>query len=87
MVGVVVVILILLALGIFWIFEWASSKGVLSEDCVPASCCHSDSCVWKSEAPDCGEVFCTMNCEPGTMDCGAGHCEVVDSRCEVVWDE
>jgi hypothetical protein len=83
----VAVVFILLVVGFFWfVGEW-NSKDIRNESCVPANCCHSDSCVWESEAPDCDGTFCTMSCEPGTMDCGAGHCEVVDSECGVVWDE
>jgi len=80
----VVVFIILLAMALL-LFNGESVKDL--EKCVPASCCHSKSCVWESERPDCGERFCTMSCEPETMDCGQGHCEVVDGSCEVVWNE
>lgn len=59
----------------------------LEEKCVPASCCHADSCVWESDAPDCSDILCTMECAPNTMDCGAGYCELIDGECEVVWNE
>lgn len=49
-------------------------------DCVPASCCHPDSCVAAADAPDCSEVACTENCEPDTLDCG-GACACVEGRC------
>lgn len=56
-------------------------------ECVPASCCHASTCVWESEAASCEGTFCTEECRGGMMDCGAGHCEVVEGECEVVWDE
>jgi len=50
-------------------------------DCVPAGCCHPDSCVAKSRAPDCAKVACTMDCRPGTLDCGNGRCECSGGAC------
>ena len=82
----VVVIGILLVVGFFWfIGEWNSGED--KGKCVKANCCHARTCVWESEAPICDGISCTMSCEPETMDCGAGYCEVVDGECEVVWDE
>ena len=49
-------------------------------DCVPASCCHADACVAASNAPECGDVLCTLECQPGTMDCGGG-CFCDGGRC------
>ena len=54
--------------------------------CVPATCCHPIACVPESQAPNCGGVMCTMDCRPGTMDCGQGYCAVVDDKCIVVWN-
>jgi hypothetical protein len=59
---------------------------VLDSDCVPASCCHPDSCVIKEKAPDCGEVFCSQVCS-GPLDCGAGSCGCVDNTCEIISNE
>jgi len=73
--------------GVVWSIGELNFDGEEEKNCVAASCCHADSCVWGDEAPDCSGVFCTMSCEPGTMDCGAGHCEVVEGACGVVWDE
>jgi len=88
LVGLVIVAGILLVVGFFWFVGELNSGGDgKDENCVAASCCHADNCVWEKDAPDCSGTFCTMSCEPGTMDCGAGHCEVVDGECEVVWDE
>ncbi|MCK4650209.1 hypothetical protein KAT36_03165 [Candidatus Pacearchaeota archaeon] len=86
LIGEIIVIGILLVVGFFW-FIGEVEEGGVEEGCVAASCCHADECVWESEAPNCSGIFCTMSCEPETMDCGAGHCEVVDGECEVVWDE
>ncbi|MBN1386417.1 hypothetical protein JW968_05595 [Candidatus Woesearchaeota archaeon] len=49
-------------------------------DCVPSECCHATECVHKDFAPDCSGIMCTMNCEPGTMDCG-GRCVCEAGRC------
>ncbi len=49
-------------------------------DCVPAQCCHATSCVPAGEAPKCDGVACTMNCAPGTIDCGGG-CACQSNRC------
>jgi hypothetical protein len=53
-------------------------------DCVAAQCCHPNDCVPLDEAPDCYGVSCTDNCEPGTMDCGQGHCECQSGTCVAV---
>lgn len=49
-------------------------------DCVPATCCHATECVPKDQAPDCDDVMCTMECRPGTLDCG-GSCACVEGEC------
>ncbi len=51
-----------------------------NSDCLPAQCCHATSCVPVSQAPACEGVACTMNCAPGTMDCGGG-CECQNNEC------
>lgn len=56
-----------------------------NEDCVPAACCHPDSCVNKNYQPDCKGIVCTLECRPGTMDCGQGHCVCIDNICQVEW--
>ena len=50
-------------------------------DCVPASCCHSDACVEKSQKPHCGNIMCTMECRPDTLDCGQGRCACKSNHC------
>jgi hypothetical protein len=53
-------------------------------DCVPNGCCHSTKCVEKAKAPKCERVFCTMECEEGTLDCGQGECKCLNGRCSAV---
>ncbi len=55
------------------------------EDCVPAQCCHPDSCINKDYKPDCKDIACTLDCRPGTMDCGQGRCVCSDNTCQVEW--
>jgi putative hemolysin len=73
--------------------EWAYFRGNCSRgenfpecesdsDCVPVSCCHAKTCVSVSKSPICKGVMCTMNCEPGTLDCG-GKCICRDNKCSV----
>lgn len=63
---------------------WAdgpASECSANADCAPAQCCHATSCVAKSAAPDCKGAMCTMDCRPGTMDCG-GACRCVEGNCK-----
>jgi hypothetical protein len=55
----------------------------IDEDCVPATCCHPDSCINKDYRPDCKGIACTMECRPNTMDCSQGKCVCVDNTCQV----
>ena len=90
LIGKIIIGGVLLIVGFFWFVSemgGEDEKMVLNESCVPASCCHPTACVWESERPDCSDVFCTMECVEGSMDCGAGRCEVVDGSCEVFWNE
>ena len=80
------IILLILVLGFFWFLGGDGEKDVV-EKCVPASCCHSTSCVLESGAPNCSGSFCTMSCEPGTLDCGQARCEYVNGSCEVILNE
>lgn len=52
-------------------------------DCVPASCCHSTSCVPRNQAPDCTDVMCTLDCKEGTTDCGGG-CYCDEGKCSTI---
>lgn len=89
LIGGIVVVGVLLVVGFFWFVGERDSVSdeIILRKCVKASCCHAKECVWESEAPNCDGTFCTMNCEPETMDCGAGHCGVVDGECGVIWNE
>jgi hypothetical protein len=49
-------------------------------DCVPAQCCHAADCIIKEKRSDCSKVACTMECRPGTLDCG-GSCGCINGRC------
>jgi len=80
-----IIIVVLLVVGFFWfVGKWNGEEG---EMCVPASCCHADSCILESEAPNCSGGVCTAVCLAGSMDCGAGECGVVDGECGVIWNE
>ena len=59
----------------------SSVECVADSDCVPATCCHPTSCVSADKAPLCGDVMCTMDCQPGTMDCGQGYCYCDSGKC------
>jgi len=56
----------------------------VNEDCVSAQCCHSTDCVDIGNKPDCKGIMCTMECRPGTMDCGQGHCACVNNECKAI---
>ena len=84
LVGLIVVFGVLLVVGFVW---FVGQMGGEIEECVPASCCHATECVLEIEAPNCSEIFCSMVCEPGTLDCGQGYCEFIDGKCGVVWNE
>lgn len=53
-------------------------------ECIPATCCHANSCVNKENAPDCSAISCTMSCNPGTLDCGQGDCKCLNNQCQPV---
>jgi len=57
---------------------------VVDEDCVKDSCCHSKSCVNVENKLDCEGVFCSMECQEGTLDCG-GECKCVNGKCKGVF--
>ncbi len=59
----------------------------VDNDCVPSACCHADSAVSKSFSPDCKDVFCSLDCQPDTIDCGQGSVRCLEKRCTVVLNE
>ncbi len=58
-----------------------------AEDCVKAQCCHATDAVNKAYAPDCSDVFCTMECAAGTLDCGQGEMQCLQGTCTAVINE
>lgn len=48
-------------------------------DCVPEQCCHATTCIPASQKKVCN-VMCTMECQPGTLDCG-GSCTCESGKC------
>ena len=57
----------------------------VDSDCAPAQCCHATSVVNKNFAPDCADIFCTMECRSGTIDCDNGEIKCVNRECTVIW--
>lgn len=55
-----------------------------NSDCVPATCCHPDSCVSKLNAPNCEGAICTADCVPGTLDCGQEKCICKLNKCQTI---
>jgi hypothetical protein len=53
-------------------------------DCIPAECCHANSCISVSKAPDCSNIFCTTECVPETLDCNQGSCKCINGKCSAV---
>lgn len=52
-------------------------------DCVPAGCCHPSSCVPVAQKVECSGTMCTMECQPGTLDCG-GRCACEAGSCKAI---
>ncbi len=60
-----------------------ASDCAVDADCVPASCCHPNSCVPVAQKPECTDMMCTMQCAAGTMDCG-GRCACEAGSCKAI---
>jgi hypothetical protein len=56
----------------------------IDTDCVPSVCCHATDSVNKANAPDCSETFCSLECKPGTVDCGQGVVGCEEGACVVI---
>lgn len=54
-------------------------------DCVPATPCHATSCTLKAMASENRGIFCSQECQPGTLDCGQGSCSCVNHKCTAVF--
>tara|TARA_Y100000310_G_C20695063_1_gene825087 strand:- start:3447 stop:3719 length:273 start_codon:yes stop_codon:yes gene_type:complete len=80
-------VVVLLAIVVVLLIVAFGSKEVdenyceVDSDCVPDKCCHASSCTNVANKPDCSESFCTLSCEPGTLDCGQGSCGCVNNKC------
>jgi hypothetical protein len=61
----------------------AAATCSVDADCVPASCCHPNSCVPAAQKPDCSGQMCTMECRADTLDCG-GRCACEAGSCTAV---
>lgn len=53
-------------------------------ECVPATCCHPKDALNIKYAPNCAEMVCTMECRPGTIDCGQGEIKCVKNQCTTI---
>ena len=81
-ISIFAVITLLVCVFVFSFGEVENNEYIAT--CVPAECCHATECVPEEQAPDCFEVFCSMSCEPGTLDCGQAECKYIDSKCQKV---
>jgi len=61
-------------------------KCSIDSECVPAQCCHPDSCMNQDYKTACN-MLCTQECRKGTMDCNQGSCKCVNHKCEAVLKE
>ena len=59
----------------------------VNSDCVPASCCHPNSCINKDNAPSCFQIMCSQNCAPNSLDCGQGSCQCINNQCGAIFNE
>lgn len=62
----------------------AEKQCTSAADCVPAQCCHATNAVNQAYAPDCREIFCTLECAPNSLDCGQGEIRCQNKVCTVV---
>ena len=84
---IIILLLILFVILIYFIVNNKTDKEAsecsADEDCVPATCCHPDSCTTVEKSPDCEKIMCSMVCS-GPLDCDAGYCGCVKGKCEVI---
>ena len=86
---VIIILIIILGIVVYSILKDKSEiKNIVKEcdinnECVASSCCHAEFCITKDKAPVCDKVFCSQVCS-GPLDCGAGHCGCVNSKCSVI---
>jgi len=92
--SVIVLVLLIFGIvlsGIFYGEDDDSGNGIgegfckIDSDCVPKQVCHPTDCVLKGEDDYlAGDIYCTQECSPGTLDCGQGYCSCNQGNCEAV---
>jgi len=85
---IIILIIILIAVIYFIIKNKKTDIAVETEcsvddDCVAVCGCHPEQCIPTKQKAECPSVFCTQVCS-GPLDCGAGSCGCVESKCQVV---
>jgi len=93
-VKLVIVLLIFISVFVFLSYFYLNNENKeeiveecqVDSDCIPASCCHAESCVSVNKKPDCEGIFCSAVCS-GPLDCGAGSCKCINKKCEVIKNE
>jgi len=64
--------------------DYSQIECFINSECVPAECCHPTACTTYKNKPDCNDIACTEECQPGSMDCGQGRCGCIRGKCRVV---
>ena len=78
-------IYLILVLSLFLVSCTTSEKSCTTDlDCVPNACCHASDTVNRENAPDCAGMLCSMECVPGTIDCGQGELKCISGECNLV---
>lgn len=80
---IVIVILLVVLITVFFLIKKDNIECKDDKDCFASSCCHSNSCVGIKYKPNCDGIFCTMECEIDTLDCGQKSCGCNNGKCEV----
>jgi hypothetical protein len=87
---IIILLIITLIILIYFITQNKPNPVVDNNDkninCVAATCCHPTECVLSEQAPDCSKAICSMVCS-GPLDCGVGHCEFINNKCEIIPNE
>lgn len=78
----VIILLIVILIILIWFIVQRNAEEI---NCVPACGCHSSDCIPENEALNCPAIFCTQECQPGTLDCGQGSCEYDGEKCIAVF--
>ena len=93
---VVVLVLIISAIYLIKYFKYDAENEKISTntsneiycnndlDCVPAGCCHPNSCVNVNYKPECSGIICSQVCAPGSLDCGQGSCLCINNKCNAI---